>query len=62
MSNYGPYYNFNKCMDLDDSLDFMDDSHLNHNGVVTFNKQLLDTLKTTHYKEIHKLATAQQFQ
>jgi hypothetical protein len=62
MSNYGPYYNFNKCMDLDDSLDFMDDSHLNHNGVVTFNKQLLDTLKTTHYKEIQKLATAQQFQ
>ena len=58
MSKYGPYYNFNESMDLDDSIDFLDDSHLNQNGVAAFNKQLLDTLKTIHYNGIRKLMTS----
>lgn len=45
MKNYGEYYNFNEAMNLDDSANYMDDSHLNQNGVNAFNKQLLDTLK-----------------
>lgn len=45
MKAYGEYYNFNEAMDLDDSLNYMDDSHLNQNGVNAFNKQLIDTLK-----------------
>jgi hypothetical protein len=58
MRKYGPYYNFNKCMDLDDSLNFMDDSHLNHNGVVAFNRQLLDTLKSKRYEYLRQLIIA----
>lgn len=46
MEQYGEYYNFNEAMDLDDSLNYMDDSHLNQNGVNAFNKQLIDTLKS----------------
>lgn len=45
MENYGEYYNFNEAMNLDDSLNYMDDSHLNQNGVNAFNKQLIDTIK-----------------
>lgn len=45
MKGYGKYYNFNESMDLDDSLNYMDDSHLNQNGVNAFNKQLIDSLK-----------------
>lgn len=39
------YYNFNKLIQLDDSLNFSDDSHLNQNGVNKFNKKLIETLK-----------------
>lgn len=45
MEDYGEYYNFNEAMNLDDSLNYMDDSHLNQNGVNAFNKQLIDTIK-----------------
>lgn len=39
------YYNFNKLMQLNDSLDFYDSQHLNQNGVEKFNKKLSETLK-----------------
>lgn len=45
METYGEYYNFNKVMNLDDSINYFDDSHMNQNGVKAFNKQLIDTLK-----------------
>lgn len=45
MSSYGlPYYNFNKIVQLDDSLDFYDAHHLNQNGVNKFNQKLKETL------------------
>lgn len=45
MKSYNlPYYNFNNTMQLDDSLDFYDASHLNQNGVNKFNQKLKETL------------------
>lgn len=44
MSTYGKYYNFNKILQLDDSLDFYDANHLNQNGVKIFNKKLVEIL------------------
>lgn len=43
--NY-PYYNFNKIIQLDDSLHFYDYSHLNQNGVKIFNSKLIEVLKS----------------
>lgn len=40
-----PYYNFNELVQLDDSLHFYDDNHLNQNGVKLFNLKLLELLK-----------------
>ncbi len=39
------YYNFNEILELDDSLHFMDNIHLNQNGVELFNKKLIEMLK-----------------
>lgn len=40
----GEYYNFNKVMNLPDSM-YYDDSHLNQLGVNIYNAKLIDTLK-----------------
>ncbi|WPU92443.1 hypothetical protein SNE25_24250 [Mucilaginibacter sabulilitoris] len=40
----GEYYNFNKAMNLPDSM-YYDDSHLNQLGVNVYNAKLIDTLK-----------------
>jgi hypothetical protein len=53
-SELGEYYNFNKIMELPDSM-YYDDSHLNQYGVNVFNRKLIDTLKKTgHFKGISK--------
>ena len=39
------YYNFNKLINLNDSLDFLDGGHLNQNGVNKFNQKLIEILK-----------------
>ncbi|UKB78229.1 DUF1574 domain-containing protein [Chryseobacterium sp. MEBOG07] len=44
MRNYSEYYNFNKIMNLTDSLYFYDTNHLNQNGVRIFNKKLIEIL------------------
>jgi len=44
MQSYGTYYNFNGKVDLNDSIDFYDSSHLNQTGVVKFNEKLLATI------------------
>lgn len=44
MQAYGPYFNFNKIVDLADSLHFYDTHHLNHAGVQVFNQKLLDVI------------------
>jgi hypothetical protein len=41
---YAPYYNFNKLIVLNDSLDFFDADHLNQNGVECFNESIITTL------------------
>jgi hypothetical protein len=51
MSNYGRYYNFNETIALDDSLHFLDASHLNQKGVEIFNQKILEIL--TDIKEIN---------
>ncbi len=49
----GTYYNFNKRLHLNDSLDFYDAVHLNRNGVAKFNKALVQKLKQTiHYQHV----------
>ncbi|MBN1251309.1 MAG: hypothetical protein JXA16_04175, partial [Bacteroidales bacterium] len=40
MSNYSKYYNFNKILNLNDSLYFYDSNHLNQYGVKLFNEKL----------------------
>lgn len=44
MHKYGDYYNFNKIIELDDSLHFYDSHHLNKNGVELFNNKLIHLL------------------
>ncbi|MBX2951473.1 MAG: hypothetical protein KF870_03140 [Leadbetterella sp.] len=39
------YYNFNRLMQINDSLYFFDSHHLNSNGVELFNQKLIETLK-----------------
>ncbi|HMG08194.1 MAG TPA: hypothetical protein VK609_06770, partial [Mucilaginibacter sp.] len=41
----GGYYNFNKILNLPDSM-YYDDSHLNQFGVNAYNAKLIDTLKS----------------
>lgn len=42
MKTYGPYYNFNELIHLNDSLHFYDSHHLNQNGVNIFNKAFME--------------------
>jgi hypothetical protein len=44
MKKYGKYYDFNKMIQLDDSLNFYDSAHLNQSGVVLFNNKLIEVL------------------
>lgn len=44
MNGYGTYYNFNGEVELDDSLHFYDAHHLNQDGVVLYNRTLLEVL------------------
>jgi hypothetical protein len=44
ISSYGEYYNFNKLLELKDSIHFYDSDHLNQNGVVIFNQELIKKL------------------
>ncbi|RZJ28579.1 MAG: hypothetical protein EOO48_09520 [Flavobacterium sp.] len=41
----GRYYDFNRKVDLNDTLDFFDDNHLNQDGVVAFNRKLIEVMK-----------------
>ena len=41
MNNYGKYYDFNRIIQLDDSLCFYDPEHLNQMGVALFNTKLI---------------------
>lgn len=45
MSSYGTYYNLNKMLSLDDSLDFYDYHHLNQNGVQIVDRKMLEILR-----------------
>lgn len=45
MSGYGDYYNFNGVIDLDDSLHFYDNNHMNQYGVHIFNKELIKLIE-----------------
>lgn len=42
MSSCGSYVNANKLMNLNDSLHFQDDNHLNQTGVELFNRKLIE--------------------
>jgi hypothetical protein len=44
MRKYGHYYDGNKMVQLDDSLDFYDAEHLNQKGVALFNEKLIELL------------------
>ena len=44
MEGYSKYYNFNEIVSLNDSLHFYDSDHLNQNGVIIFNKKLIEIL------------------
>jgi poly-D-alanine transfer protein DltD len=44
MKSFGEYYNFNETVQLNDSLDFFDDAHLNSNGVQKFNQIVIEKL------------------
>ena len=53
MENKLKYLNFNKILQMDDSLNFYDSYHLNQNGVDIFNKKLINLLSNSiHKKEI----------
>ncbi|MES2554818.1 MAG: hypothetical protein V4604_01640 [Bacteroidota bacterium] len=45
IQQHGRYYNFNKRLQLNDSLDFYDAVHLNQRGVTIFNEALYQKLK-----------------
>lgn len=49
MSKFSTYYNFNKILNLDDSLHFFDCDHLNQNGVEIFNNKVIEILKDKFY-------------
>ncbi|MFB0497389.1 hypothetical protein FHW88_004856 [Mucilaginibacter sp. SG538B] len=51
-SSLGEYYNFNKILNLPDSM-YYDDSHLNQRGVNIYNAKLIDTLsKRGHFRKL----------
>jgi hypothetical protein len=49
-AGFGEYYNFNKILNLPDSM-YYDDSHLNQMGVNVYNAKLIDTLSKKGYFE-----------
>ncbi len=49
MNKYGNYYNFNKIINLNDTLDFMDSNHLNQVGVEKFNDFLIKLLRQKYW-------------
>ncbi|CAI8884826.1 D-alanyl-lipoteichoic acid biosynthesis protein DltD [Chryseobacterium sp. IT-36CA2] len=55
MKSYSEYYNFNKIMNLTDSLYFYDTNHLNQNGVRIFNKKLIEILNNRQIIKPSKL-------
>jgi hypothetical protein len=46
MHSYRNYYNYNELLELNDSLHFYDEFHMNQKGVEIFNKALLEMLVT----------------
>lgn len=48
----GSYFNFNQILNLNDSLHFYDDDHLNQNGVKIFNYKLLELLQNQYFLNI----------
>lgn len=44
MQEYGEYYNFNEILELNDTIDFFDEFHMNQNGVIIFNEKLISIL------------------
>ena len=44
MNQLGLYYNFNESLKLNDSLHFYDSNHLNQNGVIIFNDEMIKIL------------------
>jgi hypothetical protein len=50
MEIYGEYYDFNKIVDMDDSLHFYDASHLNQNGVDIFDEKLIGIISARYDK------------
>ncbi len=46
MKRSGDFYNFNTIKIVDDSLHFYDKDHLNQNGVILFNKEILKIITT----------------
>lgn len=48
MSQYAPYYDFNKLLSINDSLHFYDGIHLNQEGVDFFNKNLIKKLQSNN--------------
>lgn len=49
LSKLGVYWNFNRIMELNDSLHFYDQHHLNQKGVELFNRLFIDELKKNQY-------------
>lgn len=45
MEKYATYYNYNELLNLNDTLNFYDDDHLNQSGVAIFNEALINHLK-----------------
>lgn len=56
MAIEGQYYNFNSelNLNLNDTLDFYDNHHLNQNGVIKFNAAFLELLKKNHNDVLKK--------
>lgn len=45
MMQYGTYFNYNTILNLNDSLHFYDEHHLNQNGVKIFNETILELVE-----------------
>jgi hypothetical protein len=50
MQKYGNYYNYNTLIELDDSLHFFDDDHMNQLGVSIFNNEFIEILNKEYSK------------
>ena len=44
MKQFGEYYNFNNIIELNDSICFYDQHHLNQNGVKVFNNKMFEII------------------